>query len=194
MCVFCLEVQVCDQTQWKVQMKMYGGPARPDAEVDNGLAKISVVQSGCFLWGKTDQIYLLSSIPRPPRDHLKEKDLSLMCKYLQKGFSEWRNGCIIVSRPRQKKEKSLCKPLTWGSVSEVSGEDGKDQVHIESSFVSLHPCSCCTLGWKCKNSSWRNYSWLHDISVICHDMLIFLDLWTVAENCVFVLLVTHSGN
>lgn len=31
------------------KMKMYGGPVRPDAEVDNGLVKISVVQCGCFL-------------------------------------------------------------------------------------------------------------------------------------------------
>lgn len=106
MCVFCLEVQVCDQTQWKVQMKMYGGPARPDAEVDNGLVKISVVQSGCFLWGKTGQIYLLSSIPWPPRDHLKEKDLSLMCKYLQKGFSEkWMHH--REPTPAEEREESL---------------------------------------------------------------------------------------
>lgn len=76
----------------------------PDAEVNNGWVKISVAQSGCFLWGKTDQIYLLSSVPRPPRDHLEEKDLSLMCKYLQKGFFERKNWSI-TSRPGQNKKK-----------------------------------------------------------------------------------------
>lgn len=30
-------------------MKTYGGPAGPDAEVDNGLVKISVVLSARFL-------------------------------------------------------------------------------------------------------------------------------------------------
>lgn len=79
----------------------------PDAEVDNGLVKISVVQSGCFLWGKTDRIYLPCSVPWPPRDHLKEKDLSLTCKYLQRGVSERRNGCTDMSGADQNKEESF---------------------------------------------------------------------------------------
>lgn len=89
---------MCTRARWKVQMKTYGGPARPDAEVDNGLMKISVVQAACFLWGETEQIYLASSTPWPPRDHLKEKDLSWVCKYLPKGFSERKNGSSAVDQ------------------------------------------------------------------------------------------------
>lgn len=79
-------------------MKTYGGPARPDAEVENGLVKISVVQAACFLGGKAEQIYLPSSSPWPPRDHLKEKDLSWECKYVPKGFSERKNGSSAAER------------------------------------------------------------------------------------------------
>lgn len=68
-------------------MKTYGGPAGPDAEVDNGLVLISVV-----LFPVRENRADLSSVLHP-RDHLQEKD---PCKWiitsravLGGGFVNW---------------------------------------------------------------------------------------------------------
>lgn len=129
-CVLCVWVTACvpnllgSSSVWSGPVKgpnedIWGPRGGPDAEVDNGLVKISVVQCGCFLWGKTDQIYLLSSVPWPPRDHLKHEDLSLMCKYLQKEFSEEKWMCHQESTTTEQRKETLWmfdpQQSCWGS-------------------------------------------------------------------------------
>lgn len=96
----------------------------PDSEVDNGLVKISVAQSGCFLWGKTDQIYLPSSNPWPPRHHLKwKKRTCVSCvNIFRRDFICGKMDVPSWVDQNRKKRRRVSVLIAGRCVSGISGE------------------------------------------------------------------------